>query len=65
MIVEFVGSSNKWWYEVLKVAFKANVYTTRNYRRLEVQSKTATLDSNNDWIAKYHATIKLSFYKEC
>ena len=49
---------------VLKVTLKSNVDTRRNYRRVEIASKIATLDSSNDRITKYHATIILSFNKE-
>ena len=60
-IVELVGSSDKGWHEAVEVALQEATKTIRGITGLEVVSKTATVDPNNNSITKYNATIKLAF----
>ena len=47
--------------EAVEVALEEATKTIRGITGLEVVSKTATVDPNNDIITKYDTTIKLSF----
>jgi flavin-binding protein dodecin len=60
-VVELVGSSDKGWEEAVEVALQEATKTIRGITGLEIVSKTATVDPNNNSITKYNATIKLAF----
>ena len=51
----------KGWHEAVEVALEDATKTILGITGLEVISKTATVDPNNDIITKYQTTIKLSF----
>jgi dodecin len=60
-VVELVGSSDKGWDEAIEAALQEATKTIRGITGVEVVSKTATVDPNNNRITKYNATIKLAF----
>ncbi len=60
-VVELVGSSDKGWDDAIEVALQEAMKTIRGITGVEVVSKTATVDPNNNSITKYNATIKLAF----
>lgn len=60
-VVELVGSSDKGWEEAIEAALQEATKTIRGITGVEVISKTATVDPNNNSITKYNATIKLAF----
>ena len=60
-VVELVGSSDKGWDDAIEVALQEATKTIRGITGVEVVSKTATVDPNNNSINKYNATIKLAF----
>ncbi len=60
-VVELVGSSDKGWDDAIEVALQEATKTIRGITGVEVVSKTATVDPNNNSITKYNATIKLAF----
>jgi dodecin len=60
-VVELVGSSDKGWDDAIEVALQEATKTIRGITGVEVVSKTATVDPNNNNITKYNATIKLAF----
>ena len=60
-VVELVGSSDKGWDDAIEVALQEAMKTIRGITGVEVVSKTATVDPNNNNITKYNATIKLAF----
>ncbi|HEU5461291.1 MAG TPA: dodecin family protein [Nitrososphaeraceae archaeon] len=60
-VVELVGSSDKGWEEAIEAALQEATKTIRGITGVEVVSKTATVDPNNNSITKYNATIKLAF----
>ena len=60
-VVELVGSSDKGWDEAIEAALQEATKTIRGITGVEVVSKTATVDPNNNSITKYNATIKLAF----
>jgi dodecin len=60
-VVELVGSSDKGWDDAIEVALQEATKTIRGITGVEIVSKTATVDPNNNSITKYNATIKLAF----